>query len=43
MNIEKAKAARYSYYIDPSRNLEVNEKAYVGFEETLDRVFDEWR
>jgi len=34
--------SRYSYYIDPARNLDVEENAYLGFEETLHAIVKEW-
>ena len=41
-NLDKAKVARYSYFIDPDRNKEVAGNAYLGFEETLHAIVKEW-
>ena len=41
-DVQKARVSRYTYFIDPARNLEVEENAYLGFEETLHAIVAEW-
>ena len=41
-DLKKAKSAKYSYYIDQSRNKDINEEAYLGFEDNLHKAVKEW-
>ena len=41
-DLRKAKSAKYSYYIDQSRNKDINEEAYLGFEDHLHKAVAEW-
>ena len=41
-NLEKAKAAKYSYYISQARQSDIDENAYLGFEEKLLQAVEEW-
>ena len=41
-DLEKAKVAKYSYYIAQGRNSEVEDEAYLGFEQNLHAAISEW-
>ena len=41
-NLKKAKAAKYTYYIQQARQSEFNEEAFLGFEQKLTEAVDEW-
>lgn len=42
-NLESAKLIRYNYIIRNSRNEDMEEEAYQGWEDTLHEKFDEWK
>ena len=41
-DLTKAKAAQYSYYIAQGRQKDINDEAYLGFEENLRSAMAEW-
>ena len=41
-NLEQAKVAKYNYYISMGRNSEINDAAYMGFEQNLRKAVTEW-
>ena len=41
-DLQKAKAAQYSYFIAHNRLENIDEDAYLGFEENLHEAVEEW-
>ena len=41
-DLMKAKVAQYSYYIDHARNKDIDDEAYLGFEQNLHQAVEEW-
>ena len=41
-DLQKAKVAQFDYYISQGRNSEINDDAYLGFEQNLLSAVSEW-